>query len=121
MPCGVVADPHSLAELNSRNTTLVGDAKIDCPKPDSQRQMGTVHHCSGGDRGLMAAGTALADLPAANDIKLFASAFGTHKAFWKPLAKQFFPTGFLRVIPATKFFEADCRRFCHDDILRSFS
>ena len=83
--------------------------------------MGTVHHRSGSDGGLAAAGTALADVAAANGIKLFASAFRTHEALRKTLTKQLFPTGRFCVIPHTKFFEADCRCPCHDDILRPFS
>ena len=82
--------------------------------------MGTVHDCSGGDGGLVAAGTALADIAAANGIKLFASAFRTHETLRKTLAKQFFPAGFFCMIPGAKFFEADCCRLCHDNILRLF-
>ena len=52
----------------------------------------------------------MADVAAANGIKLFASAFRTHEALRKTLTKQFFPTGRFCVIPHTKFFKADCRR-----------
>ena len=121
MPGGVITDSQRSAELNCGNTTLIGGAKIDCPKPNSQGQMGTVHDCSRGDGGLAAAGTALADVAAANGIKVFASAFRTHEVLRKTLTKQFFPTGRFCVIPHTKFSEADCRRPCHDDILRPFS
>ena len=120
MPGGVITDSQRSAELNCGHTTLVGDAKIDCPKPNSPGQMGAVHHGSGGDGGLAAAGTALADVAAANGIKLFASAFRTYEALRKTLTKQLFPTGRFCVIPHAKFPEADCRPY-HDDVLRPFS
>ena len=80
--------------------------------------MGAVHDGSGGDGGLVVAGTALANASAANGVKFFASVFWAHKALGKLLAKQFFPASLFCVIPAAKFFEADCRRLCHDDIFR---
>ena len=121
MPGGVIADPQRPAELNSRNTPLIGNAKIDCPKPYGQGQMGSVHHRSGCDGGLAAAGTTLAEVPASNDGKLFASTLRTHEALGKSLAKQFLPARFFCVIPPPKFFETDGCRLCHLNILRSFS
>ena len=82
--------------------------------------MSAVHHCSGGNGDLVTAETALADVLAANGIKLFASTFWAHEAIGKTLAKQFFPAGLFCVILYAKFFEADCRCLCHDNILRSF-
>ena len=121
MPGGVIADSQCPAELNSRNTPLIGNAKVDRPKPNGQGQMGAVHHRSSCDGGLAAARTALADVPAANDIKLFTAAFRTYEALGKTLAKQFLPARFFCMIPAPKFFEADGCRLCHRNILRSFS
>lgn len=99
---------------------LIGDAEVDHPKPNRQGQMGAVHHGSSCDRGLAAAGTALADVPATNGIKRFASAFRTHGALRKTLAIQLFLAGLFCVIPAAKYLKADCCRLCHDDILRPF-
>ena len=62
--------------------------------------MGAVHHDSGGDEGLVVAGTALIYVPAANGIKLFASTFRTQEALWKTLAKQFHPAGLFCVYRA---------------------
>lgn len=120
MPGGVIADPQRPAKLDSRDTALIGNAKIDRPKPNGQGQMRAVHDCSSGDGGLMAAGTALADAPAVNRIKLFSSAFRAHEALGKSLTKQFLPAGIFRLISGAKFFEADRRRLCHDDTLRPF-
>ena len=121
MPSEVRAASQRPAELNRRNTTLIGSATAERQKPNPQGQMGTVHHRSGGNGDLVAAGTALADIPTANGIKFFVSAFRTHEAFRKTLAKQFFPAALFRVIPGAKFFEANYRRLCHHDILCFFS
>lgn len=119
MPSSVIADSQSFAKLDSGNTTLIGDTKIDCPEQNGQ--MGAVHNRSSGNGGLVTAESALADVPVANGIiLLLASAFGAHEPLWKTLTKQFFPACIIYLILGTKFFETDCLRFCHDDALCFF-
>ena len=73
--------------MNGGNTPLVGNAKVDCPEPDGQGQMRAVYNSPGGNRGLMAARAALANLSPPEKIILSTTAFRANEALGKPLAE----------------------------------
>ena len=84
MPCGIVADPQRMAQLNGRNAPFVCCAQIDCPEPEGQGQPCAVHDRSGGYGGLVPAGTALLGVTIMDGIVLFhAAAFGAHEPIGK--------------------------------------
>ena len=116
MPCGIIADTQSAAQLNGRDASLVGSAQIDRPEPDGQRQMGAVHDSSGGNRGLMAAGTALKSIPSTNRIVFCATTYRADESIRKSKPKQFRSASILGAVKCTKFLECDLNRFCHDNV-----
>ena len=121
MPSCVIAEFRSSAELNRRNTSFVGDAQVNRPKPDGQGQVGAVHNRAGGDGSLMPAGATLAHFAPANRVIFGTAAFWADEAVGKPLAEQFLPAGILGIVAGAKFLETDLSRFCHDNIPRLLS
>ena len=114
MPCRIIANPQRMAQLNGRNTSFICCAQIDCPEPEGQRKTCAVHDRSGGNRGLVPAGTALVGVATVNGIVFHAAALGTYKPIWKAKSEQFRSASILAVVTAAKFLECDLSCACHN-------
>ena len=83
IPRRLIADAQRTAQLNGRNAAFVRGTQIDRPEPECQRQMGTVHNRSRGNRSLVPVGTALKNVAAMNGIAFHAAALRTDKPIGK--------------------------------------
>ena len=102
--------------VNGRNTSFICCAQIDCPEPEGQRKTCAVHDRSGGNRGLVPAGTALVGVATVNGIVFHAAALGAYEPIWKAKSEQFRSASILAVVTAAKFLECDLSCACHNDV-----
>lgn len=116
-PYNIIANAKGLFELDGGDPPLVGGYEPDDPKPYGQRQMGAVHHGSGGDGVLMAAGMALVGVPTLDGLELPTTALRAGKALGKPQAEQLRPASVLGSKTLPKFLESDLICLRHIDIL----
>lgn len=114
IPCAFITDTELLLQQNSGNPSLIGGTKIDSPKPDSQRDMSTVHDCFCGQRNRFAAFTALIQLAGPKIAVASSATMWANKTVWKPVFIQKLSTGVLACKSFSEVLETDLLPLCHD-------
>ena len=108
IPGGFIANPHSTAQMDSRDPPFVGGAQIDCPESGRKGQMSTVHNSSGSNGGLVPARTALVSVPVTDRVKFHTTTFRAYEPIREPEPEQFRSASLLGVITMAKFLIANC-------------
>jgi len=99
--CGL-GDPKSPGQLDAGDAFIRLDDQIHRSEPESERQIGRLENCAGGQRNLVTAGRALVKAPVGDFAIAPSAAARASETLWPAQSKQGRPASLLASVQLTK-------------------